>query len=215
MNQDFSEQRHQLVALLRRYGVYNDAVLAVMERVPRDFFVEDAFLPYAYSNQALPLQLGQTISQPLMVGVMTQALYLEGHERVLEVGTGSGYQAAILSQLCAHVYSIERYAPLSEEAARRFKTLRIRNITLHVGDGTLGWPEHAPFDRIIVTAAAPHVPTRLASQLVPGGLMVVPVGEQLRQTLTIVKRGKDGEDGLQVQSLGDCIFVPLIGDDGW
>jgi protein-L-isoaspartate(D-aspartate) O-methyltransferase len=212
MSQDFSQQRYQLTTLLRRHGVYNNAVLAAMGRVPREFFVEDGFLSFAYSNQALPLSLGQTISQPLMVGVMTQALYLEGSERVLEVGTGSGYQAAILALLCAHVYSIERYAPLSELAAQRFKTLRIENISLRIGDGTLGWPEEAPFDRILVTAAAPHVPTRLASQLVPGGLMVVPVGEQSHQTLTVVKRVADG---LQVQSLGECVFVPLIGDDAW
>jgi protein-L-isoaspartate(D-aspartate) O-methyltransferase len=211
-NRNFALQRQQLVKLLRQNDIHDERVLAAMGEVPREFFVEDDLLDLAYINQALPLQLGQTISQPLMVALMTQALRLTGTERVLEIGTGSGYQAAILSQLCVYVYSIERYEQLSAQAASRLAGLRIQNVTLRVGDGTLGWPDLAPFDRILVTAAAPHLPTQLISQLIVGGIMVVPVGDQSQQTLQVIQRD---ESGTHIESLGRCVFVPLIGWDAW
>ncbi|HJT59987.1 MAG TPA: protein-L-isoaspartate(D-aspartate) O-methyltransferase, partial [Ktedonobacteraceae bacterium] len=166
----------------------------------------------AYADRALPIAMGQTISQPLMVALMTQALQLGGHERVLEIGTGSGYQTAILSQLAAQVYSIERYPQLAYLAAKRLSQRGVQNVSVYVGDGSLGWPHSAPYDRILVTAAAPELPLQLLTQLVRWGIMVIPIGSQERQELFVVHRAPWGPE---MRSLGACVFVPLIGAEGW
>jgi protein-L-isoaspartate(D-aspartate) O-methyltransferase len=166
----------------------------------------------AYADRALPLGLGQTISQPLMVAVMTQALHLTGRERVLEVGTGSGYQTAILGRIAASVYTIERHAELTIPVAHRLASIGISNVTLLVGDGSLGWPEEAPYDRILVTAGAPAIPGPLLDQLISGCILVIPVGRVDLQELQVVQKGTDT---IYIQSLGRCVFVPLLGEEGW
>ena len=190
-----------------RSGVRDRRVLDVMERVPREQFVDTLYRNNAYDNVALPIQMEQTISQPLMVAVMTQALQLMGGERVLEVGTGSGYQTAILSQLVGHVCSVERHPQLSWQAARRLSSLDIQNVSLYVGDGSTGWSEQAPYDRIIVTAAASEIPESLLEQLAPRGILIIPVGEPRRQELVRVQRTFFGP---RTTMLGGCVFVPLV-----
>lgn len=212
MTDSFLVQRQQLITSLRRAGIYDASVLHAMASVPREQFVSEAFRGIAYTDRALPLSLGQTISQPLMVALMTQALRLSGRERVLEIGTGSGYQAAILGRLAASVYTIERHAELTVPAANRLAELGIANVTLLVGDGSLGWPSEAPFDRILVTAGAPAIPDPLLDQLIPNGLLVIPVGRADLQELQVVLKGTDT---LHVRSLGRCLFVPLLGEAGW
>ena len=197
---------------LRRRGVEDARVLAVMERVPRERFVLDSDWPRAYEDRAMQVESGQTISQPYMVGLMTQLLRIEPDHRVLEVGTGTGYQTAILAALCREVYSIERVSALSEAAAERLAALAITNVHLCVGDGTLGWPDAGPFDGIMVTAGAPSVPPALAEQLVDGGRLVVPVGDASYQTLTVIER--KGDRTIERPSIA-CRFVPLIGQEGW
>jgi protein-L-isoaspartate(D-aspartate) O-methyltransferase len=212
MKQDFVLQRQQLVAALYRAGVHDTRVLTAMVNVPREQFIASSLMQEAYSDRALPINMGQTISQPLMVAMMTQALCLTGQERVLEVGTGSGYQTAILSRLVGHVYSVERYEQLAYPAALHLSQLHAQNVSVFVGDGSLGWPDAAPYDRILVTAAAPIVSPHLVSQLVEGGLLVIPVGSQQRQNLQVVQHVSGG---IHVQSLGSCVFVPLVGAAGW
>jgi len=171
-------------------------------------FVPPAFEDQAYDNVALPIGNGQTISQPLVVALMTQALALNERHKVLEIGTGSGYQAAVLARLCRRVFTIERHRYLLKEAEKRFAQLRLSNITVRWGDGTKGWPEQAPFDRILVTAAAPDVPGHLIESLVDGGILVAPVGEERReQKLLRVRRAADRFD---IEDLGAVRFVPLI-----
>ena len=183
-------------------------VLAAIERTPRELFVPPAFEDQAYDNVALPIGNGQTISQPLVVALMTQALALNERHKVLEIGTGSGYQAAVLARLCRRVFTIERHRYLLREAEKRFAQLRLNNITVRWGDGTKGWPEQAPFDRILVTAAAPDVPGQLIESLVDGGILVAPVGEERRdQKLLRVQRAGDRFD---IEDLGAVRFVPLI-----
>ena len=200
----------RLILELRRHGVTDTKVCAVIERLPRELFVPDAFLDQAYENTALPIGCHQTLSAPIVVGRMTQALELHERMKVLEVGTGSGYHAAVLARLCRRVYTIERHRELLEEAERRFKELGLTNITWKVGDGTLGWPEQAPFERIVVTAAAMDVPPVLAQQLAPGGLMVVPVDDGVGDPRLL--RVRRFEDGLETEDLGPIRFVPLIAD---
>jgi len=212
MMYDFETQRRELIESLRKMGIYDERVLSAMAAIPRELFVEESQCELAYADRALPICMGQTISQPLMVATMTQALQLKGHERVLEVGTGSGYQAAILACLAAHVYSIERHQQLAYQAAKRLQRLGLQNVSLYVGDGSLGWPNAAPYDRILVTAAAPEVPAQLMAQLVTWGMLVVPVGSQERQDLLIVYRAPWGPEK---RSLGSCVFVPLVGEEGW
>ena len=212
MAYDFIIQRQHLIEALSRDGIHDTRLLAAIAEVPREAFLAEAYHAIAYTNQALPLHLGQTISQPLMVALMTQALRLLGPERVLEVGTGSGYQTAILSHLASHVYSIERYSQLTEQATHTLTHLGRQNVTFLVGDGSLGWPQAAPYDRILVTAAAPQIPSQLVAQLVMGGLLVIPVGTHDQQELQVVQRQAQG---VHVQSLGRCVFVPLIGAEGW
>jgi protein-L-isoaspartate(D-aspartate) O-methyltransferase len=194
-------------------GVTDARVLDAMRRVPREAFVPRASHPEAYADRALPIGSGQTISQPYMVAVMTEALRLAGDERVLDVGTGSGYQAAVLSVLAREVITIERRPELAESARTTLAALGYTNVTVIAGDGTLGSPEHAPFDAIVVGAGAPRIPEALKSQLsTSSGRLVIPVGPPDHQTLHIVTR--DGNAFTDTQGLA-CVFVPLIGEEGW
>ncbi|WP_158045998.1 protein-L-isoaspartate(D-aspartate) O-methyltransferase [Skermanella pratensis] len=199
----------RLIMQLRRSGVTDTAVLAVIERLPREAFVPPSFLDQAYEDMALPIGSGQTISQPLVVAMMTQALELHNRLKVLEIGTGSGYQAAVLSRLTRRVYTIERHRPLLRDAEARFHQLGLHNITTRAGDGTKGWPEQAPFDRILVTAAADGtVPKDLTDQLAIGGVMVVPLGTDRRDQR--VYRIRRTETGLHREELWPVRFVPLL-----
>jgi protein-L-isoaspartate(D-aspartate) O-methyltransferase len=199
----------QLVMSLRGQGVSDRHVLAAIERTPRELFVPERFIDHAYENRPLPIDCGQTISQPLIVGLMTQLLKLDDRCKVLEIGTGSGYQAAILARLARRVYTIERYRTLAKEAEERFEMLRLTNITQRIGDGTKGWPEQAPFDRIIVTAGAPVRPDTLLEQLKPGGIAVIPVDND-KGTQTLVRYTRAEDDALQEEALMDVRFVPLV-----
>jgi protein-L-isoaspartate(D-aspartate) O-methyltransferase len=203
-----AQKKVRLIMELRRFGVSDTPVLGAMERVPRELFVPPTFADQAYENVALPIGHGQTISQPLVVALMTQALELGDRHKVFEIGTGCGYQTAVLARLCRRVFTIERYRPLLREAEKRFATLRLHNITCRFGDGTKGWPEQAPFDRIIVTAAAAELPRALADSLAPGGVLVAPVGEERREQQLV--RLRRTETGFATEELGLVRFVPLV-----
>lgn len=195
---------------LRRRGISDQAVLRTMEEVPRELFVDEADRDGAYRDSALPIACGQTISQPFVVAYMTEQLQVNDRTKVLEVGTGSGYQAAVLSKLCRRVYTVERYRTLLRDAVKRFEELHLHNITAKVADGAEGWPEQAPFDRIIVTAAAPAVPQKLVAQLKVGGIMIVPVGAaggRGEQNLVRIERT---EEGVNRDELMPVRFVPLV-----
>ena len=198
----------RLILALRSQGVTDPKVLGAVERIPRDLFVPELFQDRSWEDSALPIACGQTISQPFIVGLMTQALRVEPRSRVLEIGTGSGYQTAVLSRLCRFVYSVERYRTLLGEAEARLKQLGVSNVFTRFGDGGEGWPEQAPFDRILVTAAAPDEPKTLLSQLKPNGVLVAPVGkgpvQQLKRYIA------DGKGGVAVETLCDVRFVPLL-----
>jgi protein-L-isoaspartate(D-aspartate) O-methyltransferase len=203
------DDKLKLLMQLRNAGVRDRRVLSAMENVPREMFVIHPFADRAYENTALPIECGQTISQPSIVGWMTQALDVNERSRVLEIGTGSGYQTAVLSPLCRMIYSIERHQPLLKQAKERFKLMGLKNINTRSGDGYKGWPEAAPFDRIIVTAAAPEVPAALIEQLSDKhGIMVIPVGgESVGQILLrIVKTSQ----GIQQEPLMNVRFVPMV-----
>ena len=212
MDNQFESKRQKLIASLRGAGVSDERVLAALAGTPRELFVDESQHSVAYDDRALGIGQGQTISQPFMVALMTQALQLRGSERVLEIGTGSGYQTAILARLVAHVYSLERFQQLACQAACRLGKLHITNVSMYVGDGSLGWPDQAPYDRILVTAAAPVVPARLVLQLARNGILVVPVGVRDHQDLLSVRRTLEGP---VIHNLGGCLFVPLIGAEGW
>jgi protein-L-isoaspartate(D-aspartate) O-methyltransferase len=198
----------RLLMELRSQGVTDARVLAALERTPRELFVLPDLRDQAYENTALPIGKGQTISQPIVVATMTQQLKVGERMRVLEVGTGSGYQAAVLARLCRWVYTIERHRELLTEAEGRFKELKLDNISTRWGDGCKGWPEQAPFDRIIVTAAAAEIPQALLDQLKDGGLMVAPVGEDIwDQRLMLIRRTGDT---FASEPLMDVRFVPLV-----
>ncbi len=198
----------KLVLSLRKGGVSDPAVLAAIERTPRDLFVPDLFQERSWEDSALPIACGQTISQPLIVGLMTQALTLDSRSRVLEIGTGSGYQTAVLSPLSRLVYSVERYRTLLGEAEKRLKSLKLMNIITKFGDGGAGWAEQAPFDRILVTAAMEGEPTILLAQLKPQGVLVAPIGRGPVQKLK--RYVGDGAGGFAVEDLGEVRFVPLL-----
>ncbi|HYD26104.1 protein-L-isoaspartate(D-aspartate) O-methyltransferase [Brevundimonas sp.] len=198
----------RLILGLRQQGVTDPKVLAAMESIDRAVFVHEKFLDQAWEDQALPIDCAQTISQPYIVGLMTQALDVQPRHRVLEIGTGSGYQAAVLSRLARYVYSVERYRSLLTEAERRLKELKIDNVITRHGDGGLGWPEQAPFDRIMVTAASPGEPTELLHQLKPGGILVCPVGRSSVQRLHRYVSLEDGS--FRRESLAEVRFVPLV-----
>jgi protein-L-isoaspartate(D-aspartate) O-methyltransferase len=211
-SKDEVSNRIRLVMKLRTSGINDVDVLAAIENVPREMFVEEAFREHAYEDTALPIASGQTISQPSVVAWMTWALELESRMRVLEIGTGSGYQAAILARLARRVYTIERHRDLLSMAEARFKQLKLTNIVTKHGDGSRGWKETAPFDRIMVTAAAGEVPAILLEQLAPGGIMVVPVGKNVAdQILLRIRKAEDG--AISTQHLMNVRFVPLIDDN--
>jgi protein-L-isoaspartate(D-aspartate) O-methyltransferase len=212
-NEARARQIQSLIQELRQQGIRNERVLTALARVPRDRFVPPAFREYAWANVALPIGAAQTISQPYVVALMTAALELTGSERVLEIGTGSGYQSAVLAELAAAVISIERQPGLAQAAVKILEDLGYRNITVNVGDGSRGWPEGAPYDRVMVTAAAPRVPAPLLEQLSPsGGKLVVPVGSAEEQMLVSVVRQ---DDQTWEENLGPVRFVPLVGSAGW
>lgn len=198
----------KLILSLRSQGVTDPQVLNAIEKTPRDLFTPDLFKDRSWEDSALPIACGQTISQPFIVGLMTQALTLEPRARVLEVGTGSGYQTAVLSRLARLVYTIERYRTLMREAEARFKEMDLTNIITKFGDGGLGWPEQAPFDRILVTAAAPSEPKTLLKQLKPSGVLVAPVGKGPVQKL--VRYAGDGAGAFHAETLCEVRFVPLL-----
>ena len=210
----FEEARHQMVEMqLRARGIRDHRVLAAMRAIPRHLFVDAALQPRAYEDVPLPIDAERTISQPYMVALMSQVLELQGVERVLEIGTGSGYQAAVLAELGVEVFSIERIAVLAEQARDRLARLGYgERIHVRSGDGTAGWPEAAPFDAIIVTAAVQQVPRPLVQQLAEGGSLVLPLGEADLQGLARIRRDAAG---LQVDYFGECRFVKLIGEYGW
>ncbi len=193
-------------------GIRDPRVLDAMRRVPRHLFVDEWIRNSAYDDMALPIGEGQTISQPYMVAVMTELLELTGNEKVLEIGTGSGYQAAILAELSREVYSIERIGSLMEKAKERFAALGYGNIHVKTGDGTLGWPDEAPFDRITITAASPKIPEPLMDQLAVNGILLVPIGSRFSQQLLRIEKTRQG---ITEEYHTPCVFVPLIGEHGW
>lgn len=212
-HEDFARLRAVMVdTQLVPRGIKDQRVLDAMRKVPRHLFMPERNWPNAYEDMALSIGEGQTISQPYMVAVMTESLALKGDEKILEIGTGSGYQAAILGELAREVYTIERIPSLAESAAARLRELGYAQVHVVVGDGTLGLPEHAPFDRIIITAAAPKIPEPLIAQLQEGGILVAPVGERYSQLLI---RGTKRKGFLAEEAHLPCIFVPLIGEHGW
>jgi protein-L-isoaspartate(D-aspartate) O-methyltransferase len=205
-------RRRALVEELQALGISDPKVLAAMARVPRHLFVPPELRPYAYDDRPLPIGHGQTISQPYIVALSTQALALTPQDRVLEIGTGSGYQTAVLAELAGEVFTVERLPELSREAQRRLTALGYRNVKFKVGDGTKGWPEEAPFSAILVTAAAPQVPPSLVDQLAEGGRLVIPLGGRTSQDLWLLIKRKGR---LEREYLCPCTFVPLIGEEGW
>jgi len=210
---DLSARRGEMVERqLRKRGIRDERVLAAMLSVPRHEFVPAEFAAEAYSDRPLPIGHGQTISQPFMVAAMTEALQLSGGERVLEIGAGSGYQAAVLSLLAREVHTVEMHEELAVDSAKRLQRLGYANVQAHVGDGTLGWPEEAPFDAIVVTAAAPEIPPPLPAQLTNGGRLVIPVGTADEQRLLFAEKRNTV---LSARPLYHCRFVPLLGQYGW
>lgn len=213
MMDDFRPERYQMVATqMQRRGIRDERILAAFEQVPRHLFVPEPMRHMAYEDMPLPIGRDQTISQPYIVALMTSLLELRGDERVLEIGTGSGYQAAILSRLAAEVYTVEVLPELAERAGQLLRELGYANIHVHVGDGTLGWPAAAPYPAIIGTAAAPRVPPPLLEQLEDGGRLVLPVAEEYQQLLKVItRRGDDYQERVATA----VAFVPMRGKHGW
>jgi protein-L-isoaspartate(D-aspartate) O-methyltransferase len=210
---NFEKERSRMVdEQIAFRGVTDPRVLAVMGKVPRHEFMPEALRAQAYGDHAMPIGEGQTISQPYIVALMTELLELKGDERVLEIGTGSGYQAAVLAELCQKVFTIERVKTLADKARATLDRLGYKNVVMKVYDGTYGWKEMSPFDAIIVTAAAPDVPDTLVEQLKDGGRLVIPVGERYTQVLLKVIKSPSG---MVTKTSIPCIFVPLIGAKGW
>ncbi|MBE0596922.1 MAG: protein-L-isoaspartate(D-aspartate) O-methyltransferase [Desulfuromonadales bacterium] len=211
---EFAIARRRMVERqVQERGIVDPKVIEAMLQVPRHLFVEDALRGQAYGDFSLPIGDKQTISQPFTVATMTAALQLGGGEKVLEIGTGSGYQAAILARIAVRVYSVERIPALARRARRLLDEVGCGNVNIKVTDGTFGWEEAAPFDAIIVTAGAPAIPTGYLAQLAPGGRLVIPIGPRDRQLLKRITRTADGR--LQEEDLLDCRFVPLLGAHGW
>jgi len=196
-------------------GVSDARVLKAMEKIPRHLFVDEGLQDQAYADNPLPIGERQTISQPYIVALMTEALELKGNEKVLEIGTGSGYQAAILAELAERVFSIERIGSLADKARKVLESLNYYNVLIRVGDGTYGWREESPFDAIIVTAGAPDVPRTLLEQLAIGGRLVVPTGDRYTQKLLKLTRTSESLENTETKDLGGCRFVNLIGEYGW
>lgn len=213
---EVSEWKHERERMVKEQivarGVENTRVIQAMKKVPRHLFIENTYYHQAYNDYPLPIGQNQTISQPYMVASMTELLELKGDEKVLEIGTGSGYQTAILALLCSKVYSVERISELTRKARLTLKQLGFSNINLIVRDGTLGWPEFAPYNGIIVTAGAPEIPDALIEQLANNGRMVIPVGNEACQTLNFVEKHKGR---IYRKEFFGCAFVPLVGKGGW
>jgi len=213
VNHDFLSLREQMVKeQLASRGIKDPKVIQAFLRVPRHRFVLERDVHEAYDDHPLPIGEGQTISQPYMVALMTECLNLKGEERILEIGTGSGYQAAILAELAKEVYTVERFPALVERARYVLEELGYKNIKINLGDGTLGWPEFSPYDGIIVTAASLRIPLPLLEQLREKGRLVIPLGESFSQVLTIVEKYKDR---IETREVCSCVFVPLVGEYGW
>ena len=206
-------QRERLIETMRDRGIHDLAVLQAFSRVQRHLFVPEAVRHRAYDDSPVPIGFGQTASQPSLQALYMQRLGIEHHHRILEVGTGSGYQTAVLAILGGQIYSIERIAALSQRARRALDDMRFSNIALMVGDGTLGWARYAPYDRILVAAGSPNVPQALVDQLAPDGAMAIPVGDRDMQTLMLVK--KDDSGNVTTESVTECTFVPLVGRFAW
>jgi len=210
---DYSRARRRMVIeqVVGR-GIVDPKVISAMEQIPRHLFAPASLLSQAYGDSALPIGEGQTISQPFIVAYMSEALELKGNERVLEIGTGSGYQTAILSRLAARVYSVERIRSLLEKARKVLDQIDCRNVLTKLFDGTYGWKEESPFDAIIVTAAAPSLPPPLGEQVKTGGVVVIPIGDQKEQRLVRLRKGRRG---FIKEDLRECNFVALVGEHGW
>jgi protein-L-isoaspartate(D-aspartate) O-methyltransferase len=208
----FGGYRSQLVEVLQRKGVRDLAVLRAIRMVPRHLFVPESVRHRSYDDTALPIGSGQTISQPYVQARYLELIGLTGKEKVLEIGTGSGYQTALLALLASMVFSVERVPQLAQSAKAALADSGIRNVTVLVGDGTLGWRPFAPYDAILVSAASPDIPSPLVDQLAPGGRMVIPLGDREAQTLTLVERTGDG---IRTSTIGDVRFVPLVGEFGF
>ncbi len=212
MNFDIARRRMIDAQIIGR-GITDRRVIEAMQNVPRHIFVEEAMSAQAYSDSSLPIGDRQTISQPYIVALMTQLLQLSGTEKVLEIGTGSGYQAAILATLADRVYTIERHRPLALRARKALDSLGFLNVNLKIGDGSDGWQSEAPFDAIMVTAGAPEVPEPLLEQLKTGGRLVIPIGTQYNQMMLKIEKGEDGT--ITRENLVECRFVKLVGRCGW
>jgi protein-L-isoaspartate(D-aspartate) O-methyltransferase len=212
----FKRQRTKMVdSQIRSRGVKDVRVLKAMEKIPRHLFVDEGLIEQAYNDNPLPIGERQTISQPYMVALMTEALELQRNEKVLELGTGSGYQTAILAELAERVFTIERIASLANRARKVLESLGYFNVVIRVGDGTYGWREEAPFDGILVSAGSPDIPRPLVEQLTVGGRLVIPVGSRFTQTLYRVTRLSENVEDVKKEDLGGCRFVNLIGEHGW
>jgi len=205
-------QRHELVQNLRLKGISDEAVLKAISKVEREKFVQSVMKPNAYKDIALPIGQGQTISQPYTIAVMTEALQIKKGDKVLEIGTGSGYQAAVLFEMGAKVYSIERNIDIYNQVLKKFEKLGVR-VHCKCGDGTLGWDAYSPFDKIIVTAGAPNIPDALKKQLAINGKMIIPVGTMSSQTLKVLTKIEQNE--FEIEEIPQFAFVPLIGREGW
>lgn len=202
----------KLIKKLRDKGITDERVLEAFRKVPRHLFVDGAMYAQAYDDNALPIGAGQTISQPYIVALMTQLLELEKDEKILEIGTGSGFQTAILAQFTRRLYTIERNLELGNAARKRLHEMGYENVVSKIGDGTCGWSQFAPYDKIIVTAGAPVVPQTLSDQLAIGGKMIIPTGDRKNQCLSIYNKT---ENGMECHNIANVVFVPLIGEHGW
>jgi len=214
MKNQYQGKRQLMVEtqIIRR-GIKDRRVINALLKVPRHLFVDEALWPEAYEDHPLPIGEKQTISQPYIVALMSELLQLTGKEKVLEIGTGSGYQCAVLAELADQVFTVERIPSIAKRARKIFDQLKYSNVMVHIGDGTLGWKEHSPYDGIIVTAAAPRPPAALLEQLALGGRLVIPIGDEFTQDLIVFTR--EGKNDYTEENYGGCRFVKLIGDQGW
>jgi protein-L-isoaspartate(D-aspartate) O-methyltransferase len=212
----YAKQRKKMVdSQIRSRGIRDERVLRAMEKIPRHLFIDEGLIDQAYNDNPLPIGEKQTISQPYIVALMTEALELKGREKVLELGTGSGYQAAILAELADRVFTVERIASLAQKARKLLESLNYYNVVIRVGDGTYGWREESPFDAIAVSAGSPSIPRMLVEQLAIGGRLVIPVGGRYSQSLIKLTRLSENPDDVKKEDLGGCRFVSLIGEHGW
>lgn len=212
----YAKQRKKMVdSQIRSRGVRDERVLRAMEKIPRHLFIDEGLIEQAYNDNPLPIGEKQTISQPYIVALMAEALELKGREKVLELGTGSGYQAAILAELADRVFTVERIASLAQKARKLLESLNYYNVVIRVGDGTYGWREESPFDAIAVSAGSPSIPRMLVEQLAIGGRLVIPVGGRYSQSLIKLTRLSENPDDVKKEDLGGCRFVSLIGEHGW